>query len=350
MSSERDHIPDITKIVWTREGLYGTEIAERQLTNTNQVTKTVRIRRIPHKTNEPGITLQFERRSQLKKDGTPRADAVKDCTLYFNEEETQRLLSFLQEAEVLRLKGLKEAFRRASLEDIWSELLQRASKSDREALEHVLRAGPEVPEIVGVALEHHRREKEIERLRELVEENAVESKFQKWFETNPWVFQADAVTCLDDRRIDVEHIADLLFRSVDGCVDLVELKRPLANTWSAKQDHGNWVPHSELITALTQVWNYQKELEKYMDSIRTRDRLQGAVILRPHATLIYGRSNNWCQDQFEAQRLLNSSLHGVTIITFDQALERAERLNAIKHDPTATARSRDEEYDPFAEQ
>lgn len=350
MSSEWDHIPDGSEIVWTREGKYGTEVAERQLTkNAAQVTKRVRIRRIPHNTNEPGITLQFERHSQPKKDGTPRADADKDCSLSVNEEETQRLLSFLQGAEVLRLKGLKAAFQEASLDDIWGELLQRASKSDQEALERVLRAGPEVPEIVGVTLEHHRREKETKRLRKLIEANAVEWEFQKWFEANLWVFQADAVTCLDDHRIDVKHFADLLFRSVDGCVDLVELKRPHAQCWRGTQDHGNWVPHWELTAALTQVWNYQKGLEKEMDRICTRERLQTAVILRPHATLILGRSNCWGPKHFEAQRLLNSSLHGVTVITFDQALERAERINTIRHDSSPPAeRSSEDEYDPFA--
>lgn len=352
MSSHEDDFPDGSEIVKPRQGLNGTEVVEQQLTkDTAQVTKTVTLRRIPHKTNEPGITLQFERKSQTKKDGTPRADADRDCLLSVNEEETRCLLSFLQKAEVLRLNGIKEAFREASLKDIWLELLLKASRSDREALESMLLAGPEVPEIVGVVLEHHRREKEIQNLRLLVESNSVESDFQKWFEANPWVFQADAVTCLDDRRIDVEHIADFLFRSVDGCVDLVELKRPHAKTWSGTQDHGNWVPHSELTAALTQVWNYQKELEKEMDSIRTRERLQNAVILRPHATLIHGRSSGWEPEHFEAQRLLNSSLHGVTFITFDQALQRAERINTVRHVSSPDAeRPSEDEYDPFAEE
>ncbi|HMS55993.1 MAG TPA: DUF4263 domain-containing protein, partial [Fimbriimonadaceae bacterium] len=304
MSSAWDDIPDGSEIVWTRDGLHGTEVAERQLTKDNaQVTKRIRIRRIPHNTTEPGITIQFERQSQLKKDGTPRADAEKDCSLAINEEETQRLLAFLQEAEVLRLKGIKEAFKGATLEDIWGALLSKATQSDRAALEQILRNGPDVPEIVGLTLEHHRRSKETARLRQLISNGAVEREFQAWFEANPWVFQADAVTCLDERRIDVEHIADLLFSSVDGCVDLIELKRPTASFWSASQDHDNWVPHSDLTKALTQVWNYQRELEKEMERISTQKRLGGAVILRPHATLVHGSSGNWQDAHFEAQRL-----------------------------------------------
>lgn len=343
-------IPDGSEIIWTREGLNGTEVAERQLTRDGaNVTKRIKLRRIPHHTSEPGITIQFERHSLPKKDGSPRADADKDCSLSINESESQLLLAFLQEAEVLRLKGISEAFRSARLEDIWGALLHRASVSDRNALAEVLRKGPEVPEVIGTVLEHHRRAREIERLSQLIESNTVERQFQRWFESNPWVFQADAIMCLDDRRIDVEHIADLLFTSVDGCVDLVELKRPSAKFWSGNQDHDNWVPHAELIAALTQVWNYQKELEKQMDSVRARKRLQEAVILRPHATLIHGRSKNWRPEHFEAQRLLNSSLHGVTAITFDQAFQRATRLNEMRSaQETSPEPVIEEEYDPFA--
>lgn len=350
--NEWPDIPDGSEIIWTREGLHGTEVAERQLTRDGaSVTKRIKLRRIPHHTSEPGITMQFERHSLPKKDGSPRADADKDCSLSINETESRLLLAFLQEAEVLRLKGISQAFRSARLEDIWGALLDRATQSDREALADVLRRGPEVPEIIGTVLEHHRRGSEIARLTQLIDSNSVERDFQRWFEANPWVFQADAITCLDDRRIDVEHIADLLFTSVDGCVDLVELKRPSARFWHGTQDHGNWVPHAELIAALTQVWNYQKELEKEMDSIRTRKRLQEAVILRPHATLIHGRSNTWVAEHFEAQRLLNSSLHGVTVITFDQALQRATRLNEIRAtSETPPEPVTEEEYDPFADE
>jgi len=229
----------------------------------------------------------------------------------------------------LRLKGIKEIIRSASLLDTWSALIRKFTPADQASLAQLLRDSPEVPAMVSLALEHQRREVEITKLVKFVDTGAVEKEFQTWFELNPWVFQADSVTCLDDRRIDVQHIADLLFSSIDGCVDLVELKRPSAQFWSPNQDHGNWVPHSDMTKSLTQVWNYQKELEKEMDSIRTQQRLRGAVILRPHATLILGRSSGWIKTQSEAQRLLNSSLHGVTVMTFDQAVERAKRINHI---------------------
>lgn len=352
MSLDDWDISDGSEIIWTREGRNDTEVAERQLTRDGaNVMKHVRLRRIIHKTSGPGVTIQFDRFSQPKKDGTPRADAEKDCTLSINESETQLLLAFLQNAEVLRLKGIREAFRSAPLDEIWGALLHRASESDQADLESLLRNGPALPEIIGVALEHHRRASQIQVLEDLIENDSAEREFQSWFEANPWVFQADAVMCLDDRRIDVEHIADLLFSSIDGCIDLVELKRPNAPIWSTTQDHGNWVPSRHLIAALTQVWNYQKELEEEMDRKSTSRRLGGAVILRPHATLIHGRSSLWTAEQFEAQRLLNSSLHGVTFMTFDQALQRAKRINALRPAPTPViSEATDLDDDPFADE
>ncbi len=321
---------DRTESVWTRDEASGTQVAIRKLTKEDaSVTKLVKLRRIKHNTTEPGVSLVFERTSSPKVDGTPRKSSDRDGTLSFSEEETRVLLTFLQEAEVFRMKGAKEAFKSASLEDIWSALLQRASSSELLDLKAILDDGPEVPEVISITIEHHRRAKAIERLRELIEANSVEHDFQVWFEANPWVFQADAIKCLDDRRIDVQHIADLLITSIDGCVDVVELKRPSGKFWSPTRDHDNLVPHSELISALTQVWNYQAHLENQMDRKSVSKRLNGATILRPQATLILGRSVHWSPEHLEAQRLLNSSLHGVTVMTYDQALERAERINRL---------------------
>jgi len=90
VSETRDNIPDGSELIWTREGLNGTEIAERQITlDAAAVSKRIKIRRIPHHTSDPGITMQLERWSSLKRDGTPRADADKDCSIAINEGESQ---------------------------------------------------------------------------------------------------------------------------------------------------------------------------------------------------------------------------------------------------------------------
>jgi len=44
----------------------------------------------------------------------------------------------------------------------------------------------------------------------------------------------------------------------------------------------------------------------------------------PCSLLIHGRSNNWIDEQFEAQRLLNAGFTNLNVITYDQVLRRAK--------------------------
>ena len=46
--------------------------------------------------------------------------------------------------------------------------------------------------------------------------------------------------------------------------------------------------------------------------------------------LIFGRSEDWDDEQREAFRILNSNYHNLTIMTYDHVLERAERMIGIK--------------------
>ena len=106
--------------------------------------------------------------------------------------------------------------------------------------------------------------------------------------------------------------------------DIVELKRPGLVFWQAEKDHDNYLPHSDLVAAITQAQNYQFALEGEINSIKTRERLKGVPIAKPRSLLIHGRSNNWIDEQFEAQRLLNAGFTSLNVITYDQVLRRAK--------------------------
>ena len=60
-----------------------------------------------------------------------------------------------------------------------------------------------------------------------------------------------------------------------------------------------------------------------MNNIKTRKRLGEIPIAKPSALLIHGRSCDWNDDQFEAQRLLNAGFTNLNVITYDQVLRRA---------------------------
>jgi hypothetical protein len=116
--------------------------------------------------------------------------------------------------------------------------------------------------------------------------------------------------------------------SYDGFLDIVEIKRPegCLQFWQNTQDHCNYVPHSDLIKAITQATKYIHEVERQADSIDFFNRVGGIKTIKPRCILIYGRSFEWNEEQQEAFRILNSSYHNLSIMTFDHILDRAKKI------------------------
>lgn len=210
-------------------------------------------------------------------------------------------------------------------------------KNDLEAIEHFARLSPKldvaewikliekhnlITDDLQVAITIRDRKQALLDYEEMLKEDHEEKIWQKWFTENDWVF--GTATILDDRRVNVSNTVDYFVASVDGFIDVIEIKRPSADFWFTAKDHDNWVPHSDLTKAVTQVNNYLFELEKEIDSRAFESRL-GHPVARPRALLVHGRSNTWEASQFVAQRLMNSSLVNVQVLTFDQVLIKAKR-------------------------
>jgi len=158
-------------------------------------------------------------------------------------------------------------------------------------------------------------------------EKALEPDWQKWFDNNPWVFKTDKIKIINRKAINTDSRVDTPTENYDGFLDVFELKRPDFDFWEDKKDHNNWVWHSKLTAAITQLNNYLYEIDLEGDSKRFEKKFGKAM--KPNGFLIYGRSNNWDDDKMKAYRLLNSSFHNITILTFDHVLERAKRILEI---------------------
>jgi hypothetical protein len=135
---------------------------------------------------------------------------------------------------------------------------------------------------------------------------------------NDWILGSDFVRMLDEREIDVEHIADYLMQAYDGFLDLIEIKRPGGSMrfWADALDHGHYVPHSDLTKGITQSQRYVYEVEREANSVKTLERLGGVKAVKPRCTLIFGRSRDWAAEQTEAYRILNAGLHSLSILTY----------------------------------
>ena len=120
------------------------------------------------------------------------------------------------------------------------------------------------------------------------------------------------------------HCTDYLLKSFDGFVDIVELKLPSVQFWTS-----DFIPRSELTTAIMQCSRYILQTERKIDSVEFKKKVKNTPIVKPRITLVYGRSNEWIEDQKESYRVLNSSYHNLNIITYDHLLERSKRLVGI---------------------
>lgn len=117
-------------------------------------------------------------------------------------------------------------------------------------------------------------------------------------------------------------------QAYDGFLDVVEIKRPEGDLlfWAQSRDHGNLVPSSDLTKAITQASRYIFEVERESNSVKFLERVGGVKTVKPRGILIFGRSSRWGNDEHEAYRILNSSYHNLSIMTYDQVLERAKRM------------------------
>jgi antiviral defense system Shedu protein SduA len=197
-----------------------------------------------------------------------------------------------------------------------------ASREHLEALTNIFLTS--TASVIADAATAAKRRVAIDEFERLLSEDANEHKFQPWFQSNAWVLGSDCVRILDARKIDVTNIADFLVEAYDGRADIVELKRPGLAFWLTEKDHDNYLPHSNLVAAIIQAENYQFALEGEIDSRKTNERLKGIPIAKPCSLLIHGRSDDWIDKQFEAQRLLNAGFTSLNVITYDQVLRRAK--------------------------
>ena len=213
-------------------------------------------------------------------------------------------------------------FTLALLDAALKGLEKSMKREDLEALTNIF-SSPAASVIADAATAAKRRAA-VEEFENLLNENANEHQFQPWFQDNAWVLGSNCVQILDARRIDVRNIADLIVEGYDRRADVVELKRPSLGFWQTERDHDNYIPHPDLVAAIIQAQNYQFALEGEINSIKTRDRLSGIAIAKPSSLLIHGRSHDWNDKHFEAQRLMNAGFTNLNVITYDQVLRRAK--------------------------
>lgn len=202
------------------------------------------------------------------------------------------------------------------------------SLPDKQKIIEFVISNQVIPEDLELGLQNAKRINAIAQFREMLKGDLVESNWQCWFEKNNWILGSEFVRILDERTIDTQNITDFLMEAYDGFLDIVEIKRPEGGMhfWAKSLDHGNYIPSTDLIKAITQASSYIFEVEREANSVKFLERIGGVKTIKPRCILIFGRSFDWNLKQVEAFRILNSGYHNISIMTYDHVLERAERI------------------------
>ncbi len=287
--------------------------------------------KIPHKNNQQeDICLKIGR---YNKNGfapeTPEVENPKS-ELTLDNDEFQKLLDFLSENYEPFKKGIKkyipldEKFDQKSIEHLKAIF----DNPDKQKVLDFIAKNNILPNDLLAGLQNQTRINAVNEFETMLGQNLVEQKWQDWLKQNDWVLGSEFVRILDEREVDTANITDYLMQAYDGFLDIIEIKRPEGSLrfWADAQDHGNYVPSSDLTKAITQATKYIYEVEREANSVKFLERVGNVKTIKPRCILIFGRSNDWNNEQKEAYRILNSSYHNITIMTYDHVLLRAKRI------------------------
>ena len=229
-------------------------------------------------------------------------------------------------AVVVTENNLKKIVKKFISEDLYHQALDELAKSE------------EVDLTEFIDEERNKKRREVIRLlRERLEsgidypETSGNDSWQKFIHDNHWLAGVNYVKPIEKAKINLSGVMpDFMYPSVDGFIDIFELKLPKHPVIKQDPDHeGSWVWRSNVSAAIGQVVNYLEEMGRFRLEIENKIKdvySLDVAIIRPRAIILIGRSNGWSQPQKNALRKLNSFLHDIEVMTYDELLARAERL------------------------
>ncbi len=286
--------------------------------------------KIPHNSGKKDICLKIGRYNKKGILSEELETAKPKSELTLDEQEFLGLIAFLSEnyepfkLGVKKYIPLNEKFNHESIEHL-KAIFDNPDK--RSVLEFIAKHNI-LPGDLIASLQNQTRHAAVAEYEKMLAEDLVEQKWQEWFKRNDWVLGSEFVRILDEREIDTANITDYLMQAYDGFLDIIEIKRPKGSLkfWADSQDHGNYIPSAELTKAIAQATKYIYEIEREANSIKFQERVGNVKTIKPRCILIFGRSNTWNDGQKESYRILNSSYHNLSILTYDHVLSRAKRI------------------------
>jgi len=168
-------------------------------------------------------------------------------------------------------------------------------------------------------------------------ETAGSDSWQKWIYKNNWLFGVNYRDPIEKAKININGIMpDYLFPTIDGFVDILEIKLPDdAVIIDDKNHNGSWKWSSETNIAIGQVVNYLSEIDRLRLEIERNIKTNYGhyfCLLKPRAYILIGNSQDWENDKKEGLRKMNHALHGIEIVTYKDMVERGKQAIGMQKD------------------
>ncbi|MFP9098212.1 Shedu anti-phage system protein SduA domain-containing protein [Flavobacterium sp. RHBU_24] len=233
-------------------------------------------------------------------------------------DDIAEIMSMIKHIDVKSLKSLFEKIDHNEKIDL---LLKALTENEIQNLHATIRQNNHRKALTNLAQlldleEKHNIIDEIKFHTNLIEYKAgqPEKIFQNWIEHNLWTLGIDYVKKHPARLISLESESDLIMETTDGFIDLIELKRPNLKLFKYDLSHKSYFPSVDLSKALGQCLLYLKALDEYKLNLERTHKFR---LLRPRIKIIIGRSKSFSDEEYEALRMLNSTLNHIQIITYD---------------------------------
>jgi hypothetical protein len=278
-------------------------------------------------------------------------------TKAFGINETRAIYKHLDSISVIR-DGAKKSSKFIELTDDVNNLINQLNKSDLQTIIGLINKFDSTDKVNGLlsslddleienlhgAYHHKVMMTEIDNLNQLLALEAdgditnkikniptlikysagqPEKVFQNWIEKNLWVFGIEYIRKHDERKIALSSEADLLMETVDGYLDLIELKRPNHELLKFDSSHKCYYPHSDLSNVIGQSLHYIQKLFLYKQVIEEEYKVK---VIMPRVKIIAGRNNDFNSEQKKTLRMLNSHLVSIQIITYDDIVSYGNLL------------------------
>ncbi|MCK4321189.1 DUF4263 domain-containing protein [candidate division WOR-3 bacterium] len=166
-------------------------------------------------------------------------------------------------------------------------------------------------------------------------ETRGKNSWQAWIYKNNWLWGSNYQTPIEKEKIGFDSIPDYLFPTIDGFLDILEIKLPSHDAILKDKSHAHSFKWSSKVNeAIGQVVTYLHEIEIHQFEIQQRigenykDLFgeQKIFAIKPRAFILIGRNSSWNSEQKRALRKLNYSLHGIEVLTYDDLVNRGNKI------------------------